>query len=54
MTVTGSAPERRIVETPPAAVASESQAVDETAGLTPIKSPMVGTFYRAPASYNFV
>lgn len=23
--------------------------VDETAGLTPIKSPMVGSFYRAPA-----
>jgi oxaloacetate decarboxylase alpha subunit len=27
----------------------ERKVADETAGLTPIKSPMVGTFYRSPA-----
>ena len=27
----------------------ERKAADENAGLTPVKSPMVGTFYRAPA-----
>jgi len=43
-------PERRTVEPgqPPAAPA-QPNAADDTAGLTPIKSPMVGTFYRAPA-----
>lgn len=39
-------PERRVVDTPAAA---EPKAADDTAGLTPIKSPMVGTFYRTPA-----
>ena len=33
----------------PAAPPPESKPADDTAGLTPIKSPMVGTFYRAPA-----
>jgi oxaloacetate decarboxylase alpha subunit len=33
----------------PPVPAPEPEVVDETAGLTPIKSPMVGTFYRAPA-----
>jgi len=28
---------------------SERKVVDDTAGFTPIKSPMVGTFYRSPA-----
>ncbi len=32
---------------PPSATASIPASVDETAGLTPIKSPMVGTFYTA-------
>jgi acetyl-CoA carboxylase biotin carboxyl carrier protein len=29
--------------------AAKPQAADDTAGLTPIKSPMVGTFYSAPS-----
>jgi oxaloacetate decarboxylase alpha subunit len=29
--------------------AAESRPVDDTGGMTPVKSPMVGTFYRAPA-----
>lgn len=33
----------------PATVEVERKPVDDTAGKTPIKSPMVGTFYRAPA-----
>lgn len=33
----------------PAPVEVERKPVDDTAGKTPIKSPMVGTFYRAPA-----
>ncbi len=33
----------------PSAEAPSGPAADDTAGLVPIKSPMVGTFYRAPA-----
>jgi len=53
--VAGSVPEPRPVAPPaepaPAAPAPapETAAVDETDGLTPVKSPMVGTFYRSPA-----
>lgn len=32
-----------------ASVAPAAVPIDDTAGLLPIKSPMVGTFYRAPA-----
>ena len=34
---------------PAAASAASSAPVDEDAGLTPIKSPMVGTFYSSPS-----
>ncbi len=44
------APRPRRSPAPPSAKASQSQpAADDTAGLLPITSPMVGTFYRAPA-----
>lgn len=49
--VSGALPmEVRTITTPaPAVPPPESKPADDTAGLTPIKSPMVGTFYRAPA-----
>ena len=34
---------------PTPTIAPAPVVVDDTAGLTPVKSPMVGTFYRAPA-----
>jgi acetyl-CoA carboxylase biotin carboxyl carrier protein len=39
-----------IVQAPaPAASSAPAAAADDTAGLTPIKSPMVGTFYSSPS-----
>ena len=56
VSVSGSLPaEMRMPAPPPAppvamaAVEVERKPVDDSAGRTPIKSPMVGTFYRAPA-----
>jgi acetyl-CoA carboxylase biotin carboxyl carrier protein len=50
--VSGSLPQE--IKTAPAPAAAQPApetrpSADDTAGLTPVKSPMVGTFYRAPA-----
>jgi acetyl-CoA carboxylase biotin carboxyl carrier protein len=47
--VTASAPAGREAHAAASAVADAEAAADESKNLVPIKSPMVGTFYRSPA-----